>query len=221
MKAATSLMNRGLIAHSTETVATTAVMMAGMAATSENRATNRLCSRAPARAARRAALRRASSIEIRMMRMTTTKPSPDQQNKDDGRGRNDRREAGENQKRRQSEDESRADDDNSNAAGRPGVLQKRRPARVESRRSSQIREPKAAKPFARRRAPLAPPWQTGNDVAQVRRLRHRVRQYADPARRRRRREPSAGDRRQEAVRRSAQRSKLSGLCEEDRFGESR
>ena len=76
MKAATSLMNRGLIAHSTETVATIAVTMAGMAATSENNATNRLCSRAPARAARRAVRSRANSIEMRMMRMTTTKPSP-------------------------------------------------------------------------------------------------------------------------------------------------
>ena len=76
MKAATSLINRGLIAHSTETAATIAVMIAGMAATSENNATTRLCNRAPARAARRAARRRASSIEMRMMRMTTTKPSP-------------------------------------------------------------------------------------------------------------------------------------------------
>ena len=62
MKAATSLMNRGLIAHSTETVATTAVTIAGIAATSENSATNRLCSRAPARAALRAALSLASSM---------------------------------------------------------------------------------------------------------------------------------------------------------------
>ena len=69
-------MNRGLMAHSTETVATTAVTMAGIAATSENRTTKRLCNRAPARAARRAALSRASSIEMRMIRMTTTKPSP-------------------------------------------------------------------------------------------------------------------------------------------------
>ena len=51
MKAATSLMKRGLMAHSTETVATTAVTIAGIAATSENSATNRLCRRAPARAA--------------------------------------------------------------------------------------------------------------------------------------------------------------------------
>ena len=69
-------MKRGLIAHSTETVATIAVTIAGMAATSENKATNRLCSRAPARAARRAALRRANSTEMRMMRMMTTRPSP-------------------------------------------------------------------------------------------------------------------------------------------------
>ena len=76
MKAATSLMNRGLIAHSTDTVATTAVTIAGIAATSENRATKRLCSRAPARAALRAARSLASSIPIRTMRTTTTRPSP-------------------------------------------------------------------------------------------------------------------------------------------------
>ena len=76
MKAATSLMKRGLIAHSTETAATTAVTIAGIAATNENRTTTRMCNRAPAFAARRAALRRASSIEMRMIRMTTTKPSP-------------------------------------------------------------------------------------------------------------------------------------------------
>ena len=76
MNAATSLMNCGLIAHSTETVATTAVTMAGIAATSENSATKRLCSRAPARAALRAARSLASSIPIRTMRMMTTRPSP-------------------------------------------------------------------------------------------------------------------------------------------------
>ena len=69
-------MKRGLIAHSTETVATTAVTIAGIAATSEKRATTRLCSRAPARAARRAALSRASSIPIRTIRVMTTRPSP-------------------------------------------------------------------------------------------------------------------------------------------------
>ena len=43
-------MKAGLIARSTETVATTAVTSAGIAATSENSATTRLCSLAPARA---------------------------------------------------------------------------------------------------------------------------------------------------------------------------
>ena len=76
MKAATSVMKRGLIARSTETAATTAVTIAGMAATSEKRTTTRLCSRAPARAARRAALSAATSIEMRTIRMTTTRPSP-------------------------------------------------------------------------------------------------------------------------------------------------
>ena len=76
MKLATSLMKRGLIAHSTETVATVAVTIAGMAATSEKRATNRLCSRAPARAARRAALSRFSSMAMRTIRTMTTRPSP-------------------------------------------------------------------------------------------------------------------------------------------------
>jgi hypothetical protein len=76
MNAATSLMNRGLIAHSTDTVATTAVTIAGIAATNENKATKRLCSRAPARAAFRAALSLANSIPIRTINVTTTNPSP-------------------------------------------------------------------------------------------------------------------------------------------------
>src|SRR5271166_342636 len=76
MNAATSLMNRGLIAHSTDTVATTAVTIAGIAATNENNATKRLCSRAPARAALRAALSLANSIPIRTIKVTTTSPSP-------------------------------------------------------------------------------------------------------------------------------------------------
>jgi len=76
MKAATSLMKRGLIAHSTDTVATTAVTIAGIAATRENRATNRLWSRAPARAAFLAALSRISSIPMRTISVMTTRPSP-------------------------------------------------------------------------------------------------------------------------------------------------
>ena len=52
MKAATLRMKAGLIAHSTETVAMTAVTSAGIAATSENSTTRRVCSREPARAAR-------------------------------------------------------------------------------------------------------------------------------------------------------------------------
>ena len=48
-------MKAGLIAHSTETVATIAVTNAGIAATSEKSAMTRVCRRAPAREARRAA----------------------------------------------------------------------------------------------------------------------------------------------------------------------
>ena len=57
MKAPTLRMKAGLIAHSTETVATTAVTSAGIAATSENSATTRECSARPhaRRVARRAA----------------------------------------------------------------------------------------------------------------------------------------------------------------------
>jgi hypothetical protein len=69
-------MKAGLIAHSTETVATTAVTSAGIAATSENSATTRLCSRAPARAARRAARRLRNSRAISTSRQMTIKPSP-------------------------------------------------------------------------------------------------------------------------------------------------
>ena len=80
----------GLIAHSTETVATMAVMIAGMAATSENRATNRLCSRAPARAARRGSKAR------QFHRDEDDEDDDDQavahhQRQDDGRGWYDRR----------------------------------------------------------------------------------------------------------------------------------
>ena len=77
-------MKRGLIAHSTETVATTAVTIAGIAATSENRVTNRLCSRAPARAALLADLSRASSIAMRMMRTNDDQTVANQQRVDDG-----------------------------------------------------------------------------------------------------------------------------------------
>jgi hypothetical protein len=93
----------------------------------------------------------------------------DHQCQDDGRRWNDRREAGKNEECRQSEEESRADDDNSKAASWRALIQQRRPARIDRRRSRQIREPRAAKHFAQRRASLAPPWQTGNDVAQLRR----------------------------------------------------
>ena len=69
-------MKAGLITHSTETVATSAVTSAGIAATSENSATTRLCSRAPARAARRAARNRRSSRPISTSRQMTISPSP-------------------------------------------------------------------------------------------------------------------------------------------------
>ena len=69
-------MKAGLITHSTETVATSAVTSAGIAATSENSATTRLCSRAPARAARRAARKRRSSSAISTSRQRTIRPSP-------------------------------------------------------------------------------------------------------------------------------------------------
>ena len=76
MKAATSVMNLGLIAHSTETAATIAVTIAGIAATREKSATNRLWRRAPARAARRAARSLTSSMPMSVMSVRTTRKSP-------------------------------------------------------------------------------------------------------------------------------------------------
>lgn len=106
-----------------------------------------------------------------------------QQREDHGCRWNDGREAGKNQECRERENESRANDDHSEATGRAGVIQQTRAPRVDYRRSSQIGEPKA-KVLRSVARPLTPPWQSRNDVAQLRRCRRRVRQYADPARRR-------------------------------------
>ena len=76
MNSATFFMKAGLIAHSTETVATTAVTSAGIAATRAKSATTRECRRAPARAARRAARRLRSSSPIMIKRLKVTRPSP-------------------------------------------------------------------------------------------------------------------------------------------------
>ena len=174
MKAATSLINRGLIAHSTETAATIAVMIAGMAATSENNATTRLCNRAPARAARRAARRRASSIEMRMMRMTTTTPSPtNSMSTTVAVGM-----MGVTPAKTRNVAKART-----NAA--PTTTIPKRPVGRLSSRSADARgmivvvpvksvNRSPAKLFAQRRSlesrSLAPPWQTGNAVAQLRRF---------------------------------------------------
>ena len=58
---------------------------------------------------------------------------------------------------------------NPKAAGWLGLSSRSATPEIDTRRSSQISEPRAAKHFAQRRAPLAPWWQTGNDVAHLRR----------------------------------------------------
>ena len=139
-----------------------------MAATSENRATNRLCSRAPARAARRAARRRANSIEMRTMRMTTTRPSPTI---------NVRTTVAVGMigvKPAKTRNVARA-----RTKAAPTTTIPKRPVGGLSSRSGEPRalivvvpvkfnEPKAPKPLSPWRASLAPSWQTGNDVAEVR-----------------------------------------------------
>ena len=76
MKVLISFMNTGLRLRSSETVATTAVTNAGIAATSVNSATTRTWSRAPARPALPAAIRlRASSpINTSKMKMINALP---------------------------------------------------------------------------------------------------------------------------------------------------
>ena len=147
-------MKRGLIAHSTETVATTAVTIAGIAATSENSATNRLCRRAPARAAFRADLSRTSSMPMRTIRMMTTRPSPIRRVETTCGRRQDRREAGENEERRQREHERRADRDRTETGRRSAVVERRRPARARSLWLQSIPEP-ASRAESRLAIPVA------------------------------------------------------------------
>ena len=172
MKAATSLMKWGLIAHSTETVATTAVTIAGIAATSENSATKRLCSRAPR--ARRPS-RRAKADELdpdQDDQDDDDQAVADQQDPDDRRGRQDRREAGENEEGGEREEKRRADDDHPEAAGRPAVVEERRAPRVDRRSSQNWRT--ESRHLSRNGDCLAPQWQIRNDVAKSATLRTAV-----------------------------------------------
>ena len=109
MKSATFFMKAGLIAHSTETVATTAVTSAGIAATRAKSATTRECRRAPARAARRAARRLRSSSPIRIKRLNVTRPSPAEDRQDDPVRRDYRGKAGENDESGERQNQRRAD----------------------------------------------------------------------------------------------------------------
>ena len=118
-------MKAGLITHSTETVATSAVTSAGIAATSENSATTRLCSRAPARAARRAARRRRSSMPISTSRQRTISPSPPSRIRTTLVGRDDRGEAGEDDEGRQRQDQRAADRDRTEHPGNPALVEPR------------------------------------------------------------------------------------------------
>ena len=118
-------MNRGLIAHSTETVSH------DRGDDGRNGGDQRKQGDEPAVQPGARPRRPARRSQARQLHRDEDDEDDDdqavahQQYQDDGRGRNDRREAGENEERRQREDESRADDDNSKAAGRPAVVEKR------------------------------------------------------------------------------------------------
>ena len=157
-------MKRGLIAHSTETVATTAVTIAGIAATRENSATNRLCRRAPARAAFLAALRRASSMRDEDDQRDDDEAVADQQDGDDGGRRQDRSEAGEDEERRQREHECRSDGDRTESPRWPAIVEGAAPPAA----ALVVVPVKFPNPQAAPHRGMPHAWQSCNNVARLR-----------------------------------------------------